>query len=109
MPEYLEFRCCMCPNHFEEPEKAICPPGPFGTPESSCRFVKNYIDKRGWKYRVMRGLGENTFKARYQKPEKRGGTGWHCVQSLPWRNTFDEAQVDLNKLAKEKGWAEYNI
>ena len=32
--------------------------------------AKKYIDARGWKYKVMGGIGENTYKARYQKPEK---------------------------------------
>ena len=31
---------------------------------------KNYIDNRGWKYRVMSGLGENAFKARYQRARR---------------------------------------
>ena len=30
---------------------------------------QEYIDSRGWKYRVMQGLGD-AFKARYQKPDK---------------------------------------
>ena len=43
-----------------------------------------YRDDRGWKYRVMAGIGENSWKARYCKP---GKLGWHCVRSLPWRDT----------------------
>ena len=50
---------------------------------------KKYIDSRGWKYQVMPGLGENTFKARYQRPEKQGDGGWKGV-------------------AEKKGWAEWN-
>lgn len=107
MPEYLDRRCCMCPNIGEE--KTICP-GIEGTPHprpSRCRFVKSYIDERGCKYKVMSGIGDNTFKARHQKPEKKGSDGWHCLKALPWRNDFDEAQSDLNLYAKEKGWREY--
>ena len=37
---------------------------------------KNYIDNRGWKYRVMSGLGENAFKARYQRADHQGDVGW---------------------------------
>lgn len=36
---------------------------------------KKYIDSRGWKYQVMSGIGEDTFKARYQRPEKQGDVG----------------------------------
>lgn len=68
---------------------------------------KKYIDSRGWKYQVMPGLGESNYKARYQKPDKNGSDGWHCVRALPWRNTKDEAQADLDRLAKEKGWKEW--
>jgi hypothetical protein len=106
MPEYLKFRCCMCPN-IHDPENRICPPGPLKPHETPCRFVKNYIDKRGWKYRVQTGIGDPTqYKARFQKPEKHGEDGWHCVAALPWRETFDQAQADLNAYAEQKGWRE---
>lgn len=100
MPEYLEFRCCMCPNQADKPENPMCPTG------RPCRFVKTYVDERGWKYRVMPGLGEGNYKARYQKPDKQGDFGWKCVRILPWRNSFDEAQSDLNIYAKQKRWRE---
>jgi len=106
MPEYNISRCCMCPNIGKE---LSVYPGIIGTPHpepSSCRLVKSYIDERGWKYKVTSGLGENSFKARYQKPEKKGSDGWHCLRSLPWRDTFDSAQGDLNIYADLKGWAE---
>lgn len=60
-----------------------------------------YADARGWRYRVMPGLGGDTFKARYHKP---GAASWKCVAALPWRDTSDEAQEDLNKMARDKGW-----
>lgn len=50
-----------------------------------------YIDSRGWRYRVMRGLGTE-YKARYKRPDK---GGWHCVARLPWRETEEEAEKDL--------------
>ncbi|WP_422447833.1 hypothetical protein [Thermoanaerobacterium sp. DL9XJH110] len=100
-PEYMEYRCCMCPN-INKPETQ-CPPGPLKPKVTPCRFVKTYVDNRGWKYRVMGGIGGDVYKARYQKPEK---AGWHCMRNLEWRKSFDEAQSDLNMLAKAKGWKE---
>lgn len=104
-PEYLESRCCLCPNVGKDEESDICPgiPGTSHPDPSPCRFVKTYVDERGWKYRVMPGIGINTYKARYQKP---GKPGWHGVAKLPWRESFDVAQADLNRLAKEKQWDE---
>jgi hypothetical protein len=54
----------------------------------------------------MGGLGESNFKARYHKPGKSDSVGWKCMRSLPWCKSFDDAQRDLNALAKKKGWAE---
>lgn len=65
---------------------------------------KKYIDDRGWKYRVMSGLGENTYKARYQRPEKQGDVGWKGLAAVPWRETREAAQADLDQLAEKKGW-----
>ena len=62
---------------------------------------KVYIDARGWRYRVMPGLGEHYFKGRYNTPE---GSGWHGMRQLPWRDNADAAQVDLDLLAQERGW-----
>ena len=63
-----------------------------------------YQDRRGWKYRIMPGLGDNSFKARYHKPDKPDDVSWHCCARMPWRSTFEEAQIDLDALAKEKQW-----
>ena len=60
-----------------------------------------YVDQRGWRYRVMCGIGGDTFKGRYQKP---GKTGWKCMANLPWKNSFEEAQTDLDNYARKKGW-----
>ena len=62
---------------------------------------KAYVDRRGWTYRVMPGLGGNTFKARYCKP---GATNWKCVSYLPWRDTAEKAQADLDEAAHTRGW-----
>lgn len=98
--EYREFRCCMCPNS-SNPETTICPPSPFRSESVPCRFIKTYVDERGWKYKVIPGLGESNFKGRYKKLSK---SGWKCMKNLQWRKSFDEAQIDLNKMAKLKGW-----
>lgn len=68
---------------------------------------KKYIDDRGWKYQVMSGIGESTFKARYQRPEKQGDVGWKGLAVVPWRSSCEEAQADLDRLAKKKGWKEW--
>ena len=69
---------------------------------------KKYIDARGWKDQVMSGIGSDpAFKARYQKPEKQGDVGWKGLAAVPWRQTREEAQADLDRLAKENGWKEW--
>ena len=60
-----------------------------------------YVDDRGWKYRVMPGLGDNIYKARYQKPDSQR---WTCCSRLPWRGTPEEAQADLELMARKKKW-----
>lgn len=101
-PEYLEYRCCMCPNR--DTSNTICPAGgPQNKTETTCRFVKEYIAPSGWKYKVMAGIGGDTFKARYNKI---GKSSWKGMTQLPWRDSFDAAQADLNRIAKERGWSE---
>lgn len=58
-----------------------------------------YVDSRGWKYKVMPGLGDNAYKARYNKP---GYKGWHCVANLPWRSYPEDAEKDLAEYARRK-------
>ena len=72
-----------------------------GTATSEARSGTVYISERGWKYRVMGGIGGGTFKARYQKP---GKSSWKGLAQLPWRDTFEEAQADLDRLAQTHGW-----
>ena len=72
------------------------------------RMSKKYIDARGWKYQVMSGIGSDpAFKARDPKPEKQGDVGWKGLAAVPWRQTREEAQADLDRLAKENGWKEW--
>lgn len=68
---------------------------------------KAYIDHRGWKYQVMSGLGGNTFKARYQKPDRQGNVGWKGLITVPWYGSREAAQADLDRLAAKKGWKEW--
>lgn len=66
---------------------------------------KKYMDERGWKYKVMSGIGNHSYKARYQKPGiSAPHSGWKGVRTLPWRGTFAEAQDDLDCMARERGW-----
>jgi len=68
---------------------------------------KKYIDDRGWKYQVMRGIGSDSCKARYQRPDHQGNVGWKGVASLPWQDNAAAAQADLDQLAAKKGWKEW--
>lgn len=87
----MNFRCCMCPQSGQDIKS--CPAG------EPCRFVKVYEDYRGWRYNVMKGIGENEFKAKYKKP---GYHSWIGVRALPWKETFDRAQADLNDYAGQR-------
>ena len=51
-----------------------------------------YVDGRGWRYRVMQGL-DGSWKARYRKPNK------------PWqkKRRKEEAEHDLAVYAERKG------
>ena len=70
---------------------------------------KTYMDARGWKYKVMSGIGTDRFKARYLKSDKKDPlSGWKGVGAVPWRATFEEAQADLDRLAKARGWEVQN-
>lgn len=64
---------------------------------------KIYRDSRGWLYRVMPGLGGNTYKGRYQQP---GKSSWHCMRQLPWRDSQAEAEADLATYAAAHNWQE---
>lgn len=109
MPEYLKFRCCMCPNI--NTDSIICP-GIKDTPHpkpSECRYVKMYTDDRGWIYFVRSGIGVDHYKGFYTKNKKdlKAGIRQHGMRALEWRKTFDEAQKDLNVYAEKKGWKEW--
>ena len=40
-------------------------------------------------------------------PEKHGDIGWKGLRAVPWRLTPEDAQADLERLAKAKGWKEW--
>lgn len=65
-----------------------------------------YIDKRGWKFRVMPGLGESNYKTRYCKTEW-DDSKWRCLTVLPWRKTAQEAEEDLKAYAEKHGMKVY--
>lgn len=69
---------------------------------------KKYKDSRGWKYQAMGGIVDNAWKARYQRAEQRGHVGWKGVDSLPWRESREKAQADLERLAGQKGRTEWD-
>lgn len=64
--------------------------------------MTEYIDKRGWKFKVMHGLGD-VWKARYNKP---GARSWKCVAVLPWRESREDAERDLEAYAASHGMRE---
>lgn len=61
--------------------------------------MTEYIDKRGWRFKVMHGLGE-VWKARYNKP---GKGSWKGVAVLPWREKREDAEHDLEVYAESHG------
>ena len=65
--------------------------------------MKQYRDSRGWIYQVMPGIAGYVYKGRYLKP---GTQSWKCMTRLPWRESIEEAQADLDAYAKAKGWEE---
>ena len=101
MNEVRDYRCCMCPQI--DSNKHICPTGPGKKEETTCDFVVVWTDTRGWKYKVMGDLA-GTFKGRYQDDKHTGSTGWHGMRQMERKESFDEAQEDLNRYAKQKGW-----
>lgn len=65
--------------------------------------LRVYEDHRGWLYKVLPGLADNTYKARYHHPSHSPDTGWKCVRVLPWRESVAEAQEDLDRWATQHG------
>lgn len=61
-----------------------------------------YVDDKGNMYKVMpAGHLDNMFRAKYCKPDT---AGWYTMWSLKLRLTVEDAQSDLDALAKKNGW-----
>lgn len=106
-PEYPSFRCCMCPNINRN--SVICPGIP-GTPHpdaSQCRFVKKYIGFGNRKFKVMQN-SRGWFKTYFLNPNNSSSDGWKPLAATKPQSTFDKAQADLNHLAKQHGWTEWD-
>lgn len=88
-----DYPCCLCPAVSSDFNNDVC---------DKCDFIKKFKDERGWIYFARRGLGD-TYKTFFKKPGKAGA---HGCRMTNWRDTFQEAQEDLNALAKSKGWKE---
>jgi hypothetical protein len=95
----------MCPNR-NIPIRKICPPGgPSEKPETLCRFVVAFLDDNGYKVFVSNGI-DSSGKKWFSVRQKDANRGTHRIkaEALPIRETFDEAQYDLNMYAHEKRW-----
>lgn len=60
-----------------------------------------YRDSDGNTYKVLAGIGGGVFKARKNKP---GSSSWKGMRQLEWRESFVDAQADLDEHAKSEGW-----
>ncbi len=60
-----------------------------------------YVDKRGWAFRVMHGLG-GVWKARYNKKGIDAATGWRGVNNLSYRENKEDAEHDLAEYAAKR-------
>lgn len=63
-----------------------------------------YRDSRGWTYEVRDGLrNTETGHTPYKAWSSRPGSGKHkFVNSLPWRDTREQAEADLQAWAEKK-------
>ena len=87
-----KYPCCLCPANNSNFKEDVCP---------ECDFIKKYTDERGWLYFVRSGIGDDTYKAFYKKPNSNKQRGCPMVE---WQTTFMQAQIDLDQLAKKKNW-----
>lgn len=89
------FRCPMCPN--KALADKIC-----HAKRMECEFVVCFIDKNGWKYKVMPDAYGTHFKARRQPPRSHGERDWRAVPELGWKTEYDDAQRELNRFAARR-------
>lgn len=84
----------LCPAYYLDFKEKVC---------ANCDFINEFVDERGWIYFVRSGIGENAYKTFYKKPD---GKVKGCSM-VEWKETFCEAQMELNNLAKKKKWRIY--
>jgi hypothetical protein len=97
-------RCCICPKTYSKKKSGLCPGIP-GTPhpkQSTCDFENVWHDTNGKAVFVDSGIGGKN----YMSFRRSDSGGLHRVKTkyLPVRETFDEAQKDLNLYATTYGW-----
>jgi hypothetical protein len=68
-------------------------------------ILAKYTDGKGRIYFVRGELGE-PFRAYYIDQKSDKPNKLHSVRQLKWRDNIYDAQVDLGKLAEQKGWKE---
>ncbi len=95
--------CCMCPALSVDFKERVCDGTQdfMGELVSKCSFVVTFIDERGWEYFIRSGIGQKQFKTFYRKPGSAKEKGYSRVV---WRDSFREAQIDLNELGSNKQW-----
>lgn len=86
-----DMKCCMCPADHKT----------FAGKCDNCNFAVTFEDDRGYRYFVRRGLGD-VYKTFYTVPGKAKQRS--CQVFKEWRETFTQAQEDLNRVANERGW-----
>lgn len=96
-PEYLQFRCCMCPNI--DQDSSVCPgiPGALHPDPSPCRFVKEYADDSEWRYKVKFQPRTNDFAIVFKIPRR---AEWIRSAIFQHFESFDEGQSMLNLYAE---------
>jgi len=97
--EVRDYACCLCPADTEFKNK-VC---------ENCKFKVTWQDERGWVYHVRSGFGGEKFKGFYTKlaSDYDRGKKSHAMIAMTWRDYFSQAQEDLNRYAKKKGWNVY--
>lgn len=93
------YPCCMCPADASFLD-GLC---------ENCDFVVAWQDERGWVYHVRSGIGGEKFKGFYTKlaSDFDRDRKSHAMIAMTWREYFSQAQEDLNRYAKKKGWKVY--
>lgn len=84
--------CCMCPAISTNFKTDVC---------DNCDFVNRFEDARGWQFFVRSGMGSDSFNTFYVKA---GTKKQRSCSMTQFRDSFAQAQEDLNKLAEERGW-----